>query len=246
MEQINAVEAKSLTKVFKIPHEKKTTLFEHVAGVVRKRTSIETIKAVDSLSLSVKRGDFVGILGPNGSGKSTLLRLIAGILQPTEGSVETRGKIIPFLELGAGFNNELTAKENVLLYGIFLGIGKEKIAKETGKIIEFAEVEKFADTKLKNFSSGMKVRLAFSTAISADGDIYLVDEALAVGDLGFQNKCFGVFEGFRKAGKTIVLVTHNLELVERFCNRAVILSKGKVFAEGDINDIVKKYRECYG
>lgn len=180
-------------------------------------------------------------MGRNGSGKSTLLKILAGIYSPTSGSVKIKGKMVPFLELGVGFNSELSGRENVFLNGIILGLPKSFLKEKYNDIVEFAELEKFMDMPLKNYSSGMQVRLAFSIAIMADADIYILDEVLAVGDIEFQKKCFDIFREYKKREKTIILVTHSSASVKDFCNRAVFLKNGIFQVEGSVDEVVKAY-----
>src|SRR4030067_230190 len=187
----NAIIVENVSKHFRIPHEKKTRLFEHIAGAIKGTTSTyEEFWAVKDVSFTVKKGETLGIIGENGSGKSTLLKLIAGVLTPDSGTVKVNGKIAPFLELGVGFNPELTAEDNVRLYGAIMGMGKKEMEDKFEEIFEFAELSRFRNMKLKNFSSGMYARLAFATAAATDPDILLIDEVLAVGDAGFQRKCY--------------------------------------------------------
>ncbi len=236
----NVIEVKNIQKEFKIPQERKTQLKEHFIHPFKKTKYIE-FKALSDISFEVKKGEFLGIIGRNGSGKSTLLKIIAGIYLPDRGTVKTKGKLIPYLELGVGFNMELTAIENIFLNGVILGIPKEELKKTYKSIIEFAGVEGFEQTQLKNYSSGMQVRLAFAIAIQAKGDVYLLDEVLAVGDNAFQQKCFNTFREFKKQGKTIIFVSHAMGAIEEFCDRVILIDKGKVQKEGNPFDVVKKY-----
>jgi len=191
--------------------------------------------------LDVYPGDFLGIMGRNGSGKSTLLKILAGIYSPTSGSVKVRGKMVPFLELGVGFNSELSGRENVFLNGIILGLSRSFLNEKYNEIVKFAELEKFMDMPLKNYSSGMQVRLAFSIAIMADADVYILDEVLAVGDIEFQKKCFNIFREYKKKKKTIILVTHSSASVKDFCNRAAFLKDGRLHFYDSIDDVIKAY-----
>jgi ABC-type polysaccharide/polyol phosphate transport system ATPase subunit len=222
---INAIEINNLTKTFKIPHEKSRGIKEEVVNLFKKRRGYEELKVFDNLNLSIKKGEFIGITGPNGVGKSTLLKIIAKVIQPTSGKVHINGKISPFLELGTGFQNELTARENIFLYGAILGLTRKEVREKFDEIVTFSGLKKFLDTKLKNFSSGMMARLGFSIAIHVNADILLVDEVLAVGDEEFQKKCYKIFNKFKKEGKTIVLVSHDKEAIKRFCNREMSLRK---------------------
>ncbi len=236
----NVIEVKNIQKEFKIPQERKTQLKEHFIHPFKKTKYIE-FKALSDISFEVKKGEFLGIIGRNGSGKSTLLKIIAGIYLPDRGTVKTKGKLIPYLELGVGFNMELTAIENIFLNGVILGIPKDELKKTYKSIIEFAGVEGFEQTQLKNYSSGMQVRLAFAIAIQAKGDVYLLDEVLAVGDNAFQQKCFNTFREFKKQGKTIIFVSHAMGAIEEFCDRVILIDKGKIQKEGNPFDVVKKY-----
>jgi lipopolysaccharide transport system ATP-binding protein len=236
------IKIRNVSKVFSIPHEKRDTLKDKFVNIFNK-TYYEKFYALENINLQIKKGEFVGIIGLNGAGKSVLLKIIAGILHPDRGHVRVNGAISPFLELGVGFQLELTAKENIYLYGAVLGLSKKEIREKFDKIIKFADLEKFVDTKLKNFSSGMQARLGFSTAIQAEAGILLVDEVLAVGDVDFQKKCFKVFNRFKKEGKTMVFVSHNLGAVEKFCDRCIFLESGKVIADGNTKKVIKKYLE---
>lgn len=220
---MNAIVFEHVDKVFKIPHDYKTGIKSFILGIFNLSHAYERFYALKDLNFRIKQGEFIGIIGPNGSGKSTLLKIIAGVIKPTKGSVTVIGKVSPFLELGVGFQGELTVRENVFLYGCILGMSRKEIMGRFSKIISFAGLEKFVDTKLKNLSSGMIARLGFSIAIEVGADILLVDEALAVGDEEFQKKCYRVFEQFRKTGKTILLVSHDKKLLSKFSDRAIQL-----------------------
>ncbi|MBD3328347.1 ATP-binding cassette domain-containing protein [Candidatus Peregrinibacteria bacterium] len=234
------VRVQNLSKTFLIPHEKRNTLKESLVRVFKKRT-FEKFDALNDVSFNINKGEFVGIVGKNGSGKSTLLRIITNIYRPTSGKVQTKGKIAPFLELGIGFQNDLTAKENVRLNATLLGLTREEIRQKYDKIVEFAELENFMDLRVKNYSSGMRARLAFAIAKEADADIYLCDEVLAVGDESFQKKCLKVFEDWKKQNKTIILVTHDAETVKKMCTRAILLSEGKIEADDYPEKVIEKY-----
>lgn len=236
------IQIRDLTKVFSLPHQLQDTFKERFINLFRK-TSYEHFKALDSVNLQIDPGDFIGIVGKNGSGKSTLLKIMAGIYAPTIGTVKVHGSLAPFLELGVGFQPELTARENISLNATLLGINRKKLRQHFQSIVDFAGIEKFLDLKMKNFSSGMKARLAFSIAKQADADIYLCDEILAVGDEEFQQKCLKVFEEWKKNGKTIVFVSHNLGLIERFCNRAVLVEQGKIIEEGQVREVLAEYHK---
>lgn len=236
-----AIAVRGLAKSFVIPHERRNTLKEYVLHPFR-RTSFERNDALAGISFHVDRGEFFGVVGPNGSGKSTLLRLLAGIYRADAGSVTVDGALSPFIELGVGFSMELTARDNIRINGTLLGLNQQEIAEKFDKILAFGELERFIDLKLKNYSSGMLLRLAYSIAIQVPFDILLLDEVLAVGDEQFQQKCFATFERFREEGKTVVFVSHDLYSVERFCDRAMFLYQGKIRALGDAEEVVDAYR----
>lgn len=235
------IEINDVVKKFRIYHEKRNTIFEQIVSLTNKRKYYEELTVLNEISFKVKKGETFGIVGLNGSGKSTLLKLIAGIIYPDRGTIRTKGSIVPILELGAGFHPDLTAKDNIIVYGMVLGFSKSEIIKKVERILEFAELKQFADTKIKNFSSGMHARLAFSTAIQVDPDILLVDEVLSVGDLPFQEKSFKAFSNFKKQGKTIIFVTHGIGQVSRLCDRALFLHEGKIRKIGSPNEIVNEF-----
>ena len=236
-----AIILNNVTKKFKIHHEKKNSLYEYVTSFLNRNDTFEEITVLRDVSLSIKKGEMVGILGLNGEGKTTLLKIISQIYTPDSGTAVTYGKVIPFLELGTGFNGELTAKDNIVLYGIILGFTKKEITDKIEEIIKFADLEKFLDTKLKNFSSGMNARLAFSTATSVDPDILLVDEVLSVGDVTFQEKSFNKFMEFKKRGKTIIFVSHSIEQIRKVCDRAVWLHNGTIHEDGEPSKVIEEY-----
>lgn len=235
-----AIEVRHLHKVFRIPHEKRNTIFQALSGVLRP-TNYETFAALQDINFSVEEGEMFGIIGENGSGKSTLLKLMTRILIPTGGSVITRNKVTPFLELGVGFNDDFTAAENIRIYGIIMGLTPREMDEKTDEILEFAGLERFRDTKLSNYSSGMQVRLAFSTAIRTNPKILLLDEVLAVGDMEFQKKCLDVLERFRKEGVTIVFVSHDLEAIKKHCGQAMLLQHGEQVMVGETKEVVARY-----
>jgi lipopolysaccharide transport system ATP-binding protein len=236
----DAIVVSNLHKVFRIPHEKKNTFFEHLTGFYKKNGHEEFV-ALKNINFSVKKGEAIGIIGENGSGKSTLLKIIANILRPDSGSIKINGKITPFLELGVGFQPDLTAKENIYLYGAVMEMSDKEIDSKIEEILNFSELKNFEDTKLKNFSSGMQVRLAFATAIQTNPDILILDEVLAVGDMGFQQKCLNIFEQYIKEKKTIVFVSHDLGSIRRFCNKTLLLRHGEQAAFGNSGEIIDKY-----
>lgn len=243
MESENVIELQNVTKTFRIHHEKRNSIYEYISSFSKGNNKFEELQVLRNISLSVKRGEMIGIMGLNGSGKTTLLKIISKIYTPNEGNVLVRGKLTPLLELGTGFNGELTARDNIILYGAILGFSKNEIIKKIRDIIQFAELEKFLDTKLKNFSSGMNARLAFATAMQVDPDILLIDEVLSVGDISFQEKSFNAIMEFRKKGKTIVFVSHAIEQVRAFCDRAVLLHQGQIHSIGKSDEVIEKYKE---
>ncbi|HRY90880.1 MAG TPA: ABC transporter ATP-binding protein [Candidatus Gracilibacteria bacterium] len=237
------IQVKNLSKEFLIPHQRRDTLKEGFIGLFKKST-YERFKALNNLSLQVAPGEFIGIIGKNGSGKSTLLKILSGIYQPDSGSVEVKGEIAPFLELGIGFQPELTARENIYLNGTLLGMTRKEINQRFDSMVTFAGVENFIDLKVKNYSSGMRARLAFAIAREADADIYLIDEVLAVGDESFQQKCLEVFRDWKRKGKTILFVSHNPGLIEEFCSRVILLDQGRILAEGKAKEVIEQYHKC--
>jgi ABC-type polysaccharide/polyol phosphate transport system ATPase subunit len=230
-----------ITKTFLLPHQHRTTFKEYFLHPFQK-TSYEHQVALDDVSFSVEKGEFFGIIGPNGSGKSTLLKILAGIYRQNDGEVHIEGLLSPFIELGVGFNAELSGRDNVRINGALLGLSSRDLAERYDEIVRFSELERFMDQKLKNFSSGMQVRLAYSIAIQVDFDILLLDEVLAVGDQSFQEKCFDTFQRFRADGKTIVLVTHNLGVLEEYADRVLLLQSGRITAIGSPVDVIARYR----
>lgn len=222
-----AIKVTNVTKTFHLPHEKSGTIKSAIINFRKRHNGHEKQIALDDVSFEVKKGEFYGIIGRNGSGKSTLLKLLAGIYTPDKGNIEVNGKLTPFIELGVGFNQELTGRDNVFLNGALLGFDRSEMKKMYNDIVEFAELEQFMDQKLKNYSSGMQVRLAFSIAIRAESDILLLDEVLAVGDMAFQRKCVRYFESLKKMKKTVVFVTHDMASVEKFCTKVLVVDKSK-------------------
>ena len=236
------IQVKNLSKSFVIPHQRHDSLVEYLSHPKRIfKPSGEKFTVLRDIDLDVYPGDFLGIMGRNGSGKSTLLKILAGIYSPTSGSVKVKGKMVPFLELGVGFNSELSGRENVFLNGIILGLSRSFLREKYEEIVKFAELEKFMDMPLKNYSSGMQVRLAFSIAIMADADIYILDEVLAVGDIEFQKKCFNIFREYKKRKKTIILVTHSSASVRDFCNRAAFLKDGRLHEYDSVEGVIGAY-----
>ena len=237
-----AVRVAGLRKSFRLPHERRSTVKERIVDRLRRHTSDELV-ALDGVSFDVRRGEFLGIVGRNGSGKSTLLKCIAGIYDVDSGHVAIDGKLSPFVDLGVGFESELTARDNTLVSGVMLGLSRRTVRERFDDIVAFAELEDFTDMKLKNFSAGMGVRLSFSLAIQVDADVLLIDEVLAVGDSSFQQKCFDEFARLKRDRRTILFVTHDMRAVERFCDRAVLLEHGRVVAIGEPAAIAARYEE---
>jgi ABC-type polysaccharide/polyol phosphate transport system ATPase subunit len=235
-----AVRAEGVSKVFRLPHEQVHTLKERVVHPTRRRT-FDALQALDDVSFDVARGEFFGIVGRNGSGKSTLMKCLAGIYRADAGEMWLRGRMAPFIELGVGFNPELTARDNVLINAIMLGLTPAQARERYDDIIAFAELEEFVDLKLKNYSSGMQVRLAFAVMVHVDADVLLIDEVLAVGDAAFQQKCYDALNRAHDGGQTILLVTHDMDAVQRFCDRALLLERGKQVAVGDATSLTRQY-----
>jgi ABC-type polysaccharide/polyol phosphate transport system ATPase subunit len=240
-EQLPAVVAREVSKSFRIPEQRIHTLKERALHP-RRRTTYQTFSALNGISFAVEPGEFFGIAGRNGSGKSTLLKCIAGIYA-CEGDIWCRGRLSTFIELGVGFNPDLAARDNVVMNGIMMGLSPREARKRYESVIDFAELQEFKDLKLKNYSSGMHVRLAFSVAIQVDAEILLIDEVLAVGDAAFQQKCFDVFNEMRDGGKTIVFVTHDMSAMQRFCHRAMLLERGSMVHLGEPKDVADRYLE---
>ena len=236
-----AISVRNLKKSFKLPTEKSFGLKQAIFNRIRGVKGYKDHKVLRGITFDIKKGDFIGIVGRNGSGKSTLLKILAGIYYPEAGEVIVNGSLVPFIELGVGFNPELTGRENVYMNGALLGFSNSEMDKMYDEIWKFAELEQFQDQKLKNYSSGMQVRLAFSIAIRAKGDILLLDEVLAVGDAAFQQKCNDYFKSLRDNKQTVILVTHSMDNVRKFCNRAILLDKGEIVLEGDPNKVANAY-----
>jgi ABC-2 type transport system ATP-binding protein len=236
-----AIKVENVSKTFRLPHEKTSSVKSLFINFYRRRRSYEIQKALDDVSLYIKKGEFFGIVGRNGSGKSTLLKLLAGIYTPTQGQVHVHGSLTPFIELGVGFNPDLTGRENVYLNGALLGFNRKEMQAMYKDIVDFAELKKFMDQKLKNYSSGMQVRLAFSIAIRAQSDILLIDEVLAVGDSAFQRKCYDYFNEVKNQNKTVILVSHDMDAVNRFCTRAALITGGELTYVGAPKQVAEYY-----
>jgi len=227
-------------KVFKIPDEHIRSLKGSIVKFFSPKT-YRKFSALQDIKIHIREHEFFGVIGKNGSGKSTLLKIISGIYQPSSGSVEVNAPLSAFLELGVGFNFELTARDNIFLYGAIIGLSRKSITEKFDDIIAFAEVEQFVNTKLNKFSSGMLTRLSFSIAMHADTPILLIDEVLAVGDKDFQEKCAGVFKKLKDKGKTIVYVSHDLDSIRTFCDRVALLDEGKLVAVGTPDEVIGQY-----
>ena len=235
-----AITINNIHKEFVLPQTKNSSI-KHAFVNIIKRNKKTVQKVLDGVSFTINQGDFFGVVGRNGSGKSTMLKILAGVYQPTSGDVQLNGKLTPFIELGVGFNPELSGRDNVFLNGALLGFTRKEMEAMYDEIVAFAELEPFMDQKLKNYSSGMQVRLAFSVAIKARNDIMIFDEVLAVGDEAFQRKCIDIFEQYKASGQTVVLVTHDMETVKKFCNRAVLIQDGTIIKEGDPVQVADEY-----
>lgn len=238
-----ALSVKNVSKSFKLPTEQASGIKQAFINWVKGIKGYKRQHVLNNISFDIEKGDFFGIVGRNGSGKSTLLKLISGIYVPDKGKIQVNGSLVPFIELGVGFNPELTGRENVYLNGAMLGFSVKQIDAMYDDIVEFAELGDFMDQKLKNYSSGMQVRLAFSVAIKAQGDILVLDEVLAVGDEAFQRKCYNYFAKLKKEKKTVILVTHDMESVQRFCNKAILINKGKIELSGSAPKVAQLYRD---
>jgi len=236
-----AISIKQVSKLFH--RQKQRTFKELIPALVGGEKAVETFWALQNIDLEIKKGETIGIIGPNGSGKSTLLKLIAGVSKPTSGTVTVNGRIAPLIELGAGFHPELTGRENVFLNGVILGMSRKEIKAKFKEIIDFAELWDFIDQPVKHYSSGMYLRLAFAVAIHTDPEILLVDEILAVGDEAFQGKCFRKIEEMKNNNVTIIMVTHSLDSVEKYCDRAMLLRHSEIIMIGKVNEVLEKYKE---
>jgi ABC-2 type transport system ATP-binding protein len=234
------VEVRGLHKAFRVPERRVDTIKERLARPFH-RVPHRTLHALRDVSFDVRQGEFFGIVGRNGSGKSTLLKVLASIYAKDAGTVRTAGRIAPFIELGVGFNPEHAAGENIVLNGVLMGLSRREAERRRDAVLDFAELRDFAELKVKNYSSGMMVRLAFAIMVEADADTFLVDEVLAVGDAAFQQKCADTFEARRREGRTVVLVTHDMTAVTGLCDRALLLHDGEVQADGEPEEVAIKY-----
>lgn len=235
-----AIQVEDLHKSFRIPTHRVDSLKERVVRPFAAR-DYRVLKALDGISFDIGRGEFFGVVGRNGSGKSTLLKLLASIYRADSGTIRMAGRLAPFIELGVGFNPELSGRENVVLNGVMMGLSPQETRRRLDAIVDFAELQEFVDLRLKNYSSGMLVRLAFSLMMEVDPDILLIDEVLAVGDAAFQQKCADAFRAMKAAGKTIILVTHEMATVEEYCHRAMLISDGQIAHLGEPNEVGRKY-----
>lgn len=235
-----AIAVKGLHKDFLLPHQRKTSLKQAFVSIGKKSYKTRQ-RVLDGIDFEVKKGEFFGIVGRNGGGKSTLLKILAGVYFPTKGKVDINGELTPFIELGVGFNPELSGRDNIFLNGALLGFSRKEMEAMYDEIVAFSELEQFMDQKLKNYSSGMQVRLAFSIAIKAHNDILIFDEVLAVGDEAFQRKCLDVFEQYKANKQTVILVTHDMETVRQFCTRAMLINKGKIVEIGNPRKVAQIY-----
>ena len=240
-----AIQVKNLHKSFKLPTEQAFGLKQAIFNRLRGIKGYKEQKVLRGINFEIKKGEFVGIIGRNGSGKSTLLKILAGIYYPEKGEVAVNGSLVPFIELGVGFNPELTGRENVYMNGALLGFSNDEMDTMYDDIWEFAELKDFQDQKLKNYSSGMQVRLAFSIAIRAQGDILLLDEVLAVGDAAFQKKCSDYFYNLKDRQQTVILVTHSMENVRKFCDRAILIEAGEIVQEGNPKKVADAYTKLW-
>lgn len=241
-----AVEVKDVTMIFNMASESLTNLKEYFIKLAKHELFFEEFRALKHISFDVHRGEVVGLVGTNGSGKSTMLKIIAGVLEPSEGEVKVHGNIAPLIELGAGFDPELTARENIYLNGSLLGYTKDFIDENFDAIIDFAELKDFVDMPLKNFSSGMVARIAFAIATITEPDILIVDETLSVGDVFFQEKCERRIQHFIESGDvTVLFVSHSMDQVERICQRAVWIEKGDLRMDGPVDEVCKAYHDQF-
>ncbi len=235
------IRLENVTQRFRVISERPDTVRELFSKMFRQRSSFHDFEAVKNVSFEVPHGQTLGIIGRNGSGKSTMLKIIAGVYRPTKGKVTVEGALAPLIELGAGFHQELTGRENILINGLLMGYSKQEMLERQQRIIDFADIGEFIDAPIKQYSSGMYMRLAFAVAIEVDPQILLVDEILAVGDMGFQQKCFERIQRFRQAGKTILLVSHTMGDIQQHCDRAILLDHGSIVVDGQPDEAIATY-----
>lgn len=247
MDDEPVIKVQNVSKDFKFTSERAGTLKSLFTGMFKTggQKSNRTQHALRDINFEIKKGEFFGIVGRNGSGKSTLLKILAGIYQPNKGKTSVNGRLVPFIELGVGFNPELTGRENVYLNGALLNFSEKEVDKFYEEVVEFAELEQFMDKKLKNYSSGMQVRLAFSMAIRAKADILLIDEVLAVGDAAFQRKCYEFFRDLKRHHTTVVFVSHDMDAIKRFCDRAVMIENSELIKVGDVEEVADDYTRMF-
>ena len=240
----NMIEVKNVTMRFRMSDEPINSLKEIFTTAVSGKLKFNEFLALDDVSFELERGKTLGLIGRNGAGKSTTLKLISGILKPTSGTIITRGNIVPMLELGAGFDLELTGKENIYLNGAILGYSKEYLESKYEEIVEFAEIKDFIDMPIRNYSSGMMARLAFSIASVVQPEILIVDEILAVGDVAFQEKSFNRMKELMSGGATVLFVSHDIEKIEEMCDKVIWLDHGKIVDQGDAGEVCERYRKA--
>ncbi len=238
-----AIEVKNVSILFNLNKEKVDNLKEYVVKLVTRKLKFNEFWALNDISFTVEKGERVGVLGFNGAGKSTLLKTIAGVLKPTKGSVEVHGVIAPLLELGAGFDMNYSGKENIYLYGATMGYSRKYIEERYNEIVEFSELKDFIDVPVKNYSSGMRARLGFAIATAVEPQVLILDEVLSVGDAKFRNKSEAKVRSMFDKGVTVLFVSHSTAQVRRLCTKAIILDKGKIIANGDVNEVCDKYDE---
>jgi ABC-type polysaccharide/polyol phosphate transport system ATPase subunit len=238
-----AVQARQVTVEYRLVHERSVTLKEAAIRLLKgRRMEVEHFRALDSIDLEVPKGQTLGLIGSNGSGKTTTLRLLAGVLRPTSGTLHVEGRVSTLIELGAGFDPELSGAENVYLAGAFFGYTRAQMSAKFERIVQFAELERFIDVPVKNYSAGMSARLGFSIATDVDPQVLLIDEVLAVGDASFYERCLRRMHEFRQAGKTIIFASHDLHTIAKFCDRVVLLERGRLVADGEPGAVVARYR----
>jgi len=238
----SVIRVENVTQRFRLIQERPDTVRELFSKIFRQRSSFHDFEAVKNVSFEVPCGQMLALIGRNGSGKSTLLKMIAGVYRPSKGSVTVNGSLAPLIELGAGFHHELTGRENILLNGLLMGYSKRDMLERQQSIIEFADIGEFIDSPVKQYSTGMYMRLAFAVAIEVDPQILVIDEILGVGDLGFQEKCFERIRRFRASGKTILIVTHDMKTVQEHCDRALLIDHGNLIADGAPQETIAVYR----
>lgn len=238
-----AIKVQHVSMKFNLSKEKVDSLKEYIIKSLKREVQYNEFWALKDISFTIEKGDRVGILGLNGAGKSTLLKIIAGVFKPTEGVVEKQGKVVPLLELGAGFDPQYTGKENIFLYGAMLGRSREFMKEKYDEIVEFSDLKEFIDVPIKNYSSGMKARLGFSIATAITPEILILDEVLSVGDAKFRKKSIKKLQSMFDAGVTVLFVSHSTKQVEKVCNKAMILQEGRLLRYGDIAEVIEEYEQ---